>query len=72
MQNVDTRRVVELIKKKHIKRQDLAGPLRTTPQNVSFKLNGKCKISAQEIYMLCKILEIDTGEVFDYFVITDD
>lgn len=72
MLKVDTSRIVELLKKKHKRKQDLAAPLGTTPQNVSFKLNGKSKISVQEVYILCRLLEINTGEVFDYFVITDD
>lgn len=72
MQKLDTSRVVELLEKKHLKKVDLAGPLSTTRQNVSFKFNGKCKISVQELKILCDLLEIDTGEVFDYFVITDD
>lgn len=72
MQNVDTSRVVERLREKHLKKKDLAAPLRTTPQNVSFKLNGTSKFSVPEIKILCDVLEIDTGEVFDYFVITDD
>lgn len=72
MLKVDTSRVVELLKKKHIKKQDLATPLGETPQNISFKLNGKCRIYVQELKILCDFLEIDTGEIFDYFVITDD
>lgn len=72
MQNIDTSKVVALLKKNHLKKQDLAAPLRTTPQNVSFKLNGKVKIDIYDLKILCELFEIDTGEVFDYFVITDD
>lgn len=72
MQEFDTSRVSQRLRDLHIKKGDLAVPLGTTKQNVSFKLNGKCTITALELKILCDILKIDTGEVFDYFVVTDD
>lgn len=72
MQEFDTSRVSQRLRDLHIKKGDLAEPLGTTKQNVSFKLNGKCTITALELKILCDILKIDTGEVFDYFVVTDD
>lgn len=72
MQKLDTSRVSQRLRDLHIKKGDLAEPLGTTKQNVSFKLNGKCKLSAAELKILCDILKIDTGEVFDFFVVTDD
>lgn len=72
MQKLDTSRVSQRLRDLHMRKYDLAAPLGTTPQNVSFKLNGKCPISASELKILCDILKIDTGEVFDYFVVTDD
>ena len=72
MRSIDTSRVVDLLKKKHLKKYDLSAPLGESPQNVSYKLNGKLKISIYELKILCDFLEINTGEVFDYFVITDD
>ena len=72
MQRVDTTRVVDLLKKRHIKKGDLAKPLGTTKQNVSFKLNGSVKMTVPELKILCDYLEINTGEVFDYFKVVDD
>lgn len=72
MQKLDTSRVSQRLRDLHMRKGDLAEPLGTTKQNVSFKLNGKCKLSVEELKILCEVLKIDTGEVFDYFVVTDD
>lgn len=72
MQKLDTSRVSQRLRDLHMRKGDLAEPLGTSKQNVSFKLNGKCTISPSELKILCDILKIDTGEVFDYFVVNDD
>lgn len=69
---VDTTNVTRLMEKMHVKKKDLAIPLGTTPQNVSFKFNGKNHFSLGEIKILCNVLQIDTGEIFDYFVVKED
>lgn len=72
MQKLDTSRVSQRLRDLHMRKYDLAAPLGTTPQNVSFKLNGSVRLSVEELKILCEVLKIDTGEVFDYFVVTDD
>mgnify|MGYP003288067444 CR=1 FL=1 len=72
MQKLDTSRVSQRLRDLHMRKYDLAAPLGTTPQNVSFKLNGTVKLSVEELKILCDILKIDTGEVFDFFVVSDD
>lgn len=72
MQKLDTSRVSQRLRDLHMRKYDLAAPLGTTPQNVSFKLNGSVKLSVEELKILCDILKIDTGEVFDFFVVSDD
>lgn len=72
MQKLDTSRVSQRLRDLHMRKYDLAAPLGTTPQNVSFKLNGSVRLSVEELKILCDILKIDTGEVFDFFVVSDD
>ena len=68
---LDNTALCERMKKMHKTKAQCARAAGMSPQTLNSKLKGKNKIKPQEIKMLCDFLEIDTGEVFDFFTYTE-
>ena len=63
----DTAALMEIIKKSDIRNIELARKIGRTRQLFYMKLNGYCRFSVTEAYILCQMLNIPLVEMCNYF-----